>query len=149
MHAIELYADTQPFIDFHIDNYDGDYSYRILGSNTENLLLFQGRNGEGIDRFMFSGNVEINNSHLTVDGDITTNMNITASNGTVTGRYGKFTSQLLIGPKGENAVTVNDDEGGHAIALKWKKTGVTSAQSGLYVYIDDSEEYGPIITNNR
>lgn len=86
---------------------------------------------------------------MRVDGNITCDSNITASNGTVTGRYGKFTSQLLIGPKGENAVTVNDDEEGHAIALKWKKTGVTSAQSGLYVYIDDNVEYGPIITNNR
>ena len=86
---------------------------------------------------------------MRVAGNITCDMNVNASNGTFTGRIGKFTSQMLIGPKGENAVTVNKDEEGHAIALKWKKTGVTSSQSGLYVYIDDNAEYGPIITNNR
>ena len=86
---------------------------------------------------------------MRVAGHINCDMNVTASNGTVTGRIGKFTDQMLIGSKGENVVTVNKDEEGHAIALKWKRTGVTSAQSGLYVLIDNEVEYGPIITNNR
>ena len=113
------------------------------------MLLFQGKKGATIDEFIFLGNLHLPNSHMTVDGNIICNSNVTASNGTFTGRIGKFTDQMLIGPRGENAVTVNKDEEGHAIALKWKKTGVTSAQSGLYVYIDNNAEYGPIITNNN
>ena len=79
---------------------------------------------------------------MRVGGNITCDSNVIAD-------IGKFTSQMMIGPKEENVVTVNRDEEGHAIALKWKNTGVTSTQSGLYVYIDDNAEYGPIITNNK
>lgn len=144
-----MYADEQPFIDFHINNDTSDYTYRILGSNADNVLLFQGKAGSTIDEFRFLGNLNLPNSSMRVAGNITCDMNVNASNGTVTGRIGKFTDQMLIGSKGENVVTVNKDDEGHAIALKWKKTGVTSTQSGLYVYIDGNAEYGPIITNNK
>ena len=144
-----MYADEQPFIDFHINNDTSDYTYRILGSNADNVLLFQGKAGPTIDEFRFLGNLNLPNSSMRVAGNITCDMNVNASNGTVTGRIGKFTDQMLIGSKGENVVTVNKDDEGHAIALKWKKTGVTSTQSGLYVYIDGNAEYGPIITKNK
>ena len=142
-----MYA-AQPFIDFHVNNSSDDYTYRILASNVENVLLFQGRYGATIDKFRFLGDIDLPSSSMRVGGHITCDMNVTASNGTFTGRIGKFTDQMLIGSKGENAVTVNKDEEGHAIALKWKRTGV-SDQSGLYVFIDGESEYGPIITNNR
>ena len=136
-----------------MNNSSDDYTYRILASNTENVLLFQGKNGVHVDEFRFLGDLNLPNSSMNVAGHINCGMNVTASNGTFTGRIGKFTTQLLIGPKEENVVTVNtddnDDDKGHAIAFKWKKTGVTSTQSGLYVYIDDNAEYGPIITNNE
>ena len=135
-----MYA-AQPFIDFHVNNSSDDYTYRILASNTENMLLFQGKNGATIDEFRFLGNLNLPYSYMRVGGNITCDSNVIAG-------IGKFTSQMMIGPKEENVVSVNRDEEGHAIALKWRRTGV-SDQSGLYVYIDHNAEYGPIITNNR
>ena len=131
-----MYA-AQPLIDFHVNNSSDDYNYRILASNGENMLLFQGRKGANVDEFRFLGDVNLPYSSMRVGGHITCDMNVTANTAYLTGDV--YSRNQLV------CKSVNSDTA-HRIDFTWKL--ISGNKSGLYAIIDGQTINTPLVTHD-
>lgn len=116
MQAIEL-SHTTPYIDFHYNNSQSDYTARIIANGDQDLQI-QANNV-----------ITMTSPAVSFTGRIVAN---------------EIFCNAAITEQGYRVVTCRDDN--NRIQFEWKATG-EGASGGLYVIIDGSSTFGPIITS--